>query len=110
MGSATFYRRILSRLVPKVAQTIFGVARFKFLDRLQHYLTHILPLVRVDGTDCTWCTLRLILGGALPKYSAFQCDCHVYLLMDLAPGGQLHSPYSFADVLSVHHQVTSLIT
>ena len=25
MGSATFYRRILSRLVPKVAQTMFGV-------------------------------------------------------------------------------------
>ena len=50
-------------------------ARFKFLDRLQHYLTHILPLVRVDGTDCTWCTLRLILGGALPKYSAsMQCS------------------------------------
>ena len=42
-------------------------------------------------------------------HAAYQCDCHVYLLMDLAPGGELHRPYSLADALTVHHQVTSLI-
>ena len=67
---------------------MFGVTCFKFLDRLQHYLTHILPLVRVDGTDCTWCTLRLILGGALPKYSAsMQCSTLVMALLSAAAFG-----------------------